>query len=190
MRAITITKHCRPKTIVAQMAIALGIAHSLYAGFVGAQAAPATPPDATTKPATDAQTAPKAAEAPRTIEEIVVTAQRRPENKQNVSVSVSAITAETLNERNITDLSKMEGMAPGFTFGRSGTDARPAMRGVSLRTSRSMATPPLVSLLMVFTNRARSRHWPALWICRALKFSVARKAPCMAAILSAAISRL
>lgn len=133
MGAINITKQSRPKALVVQIAIALGLAHSVQAGFVNAQTAPlnlpTTPPDAATKPA-DAQTPPKAAEAPKIIEEIVVTAQRRPENKQNVSVSVSAITAETLNERNITDLSKMEGMAPGFTFGRSGTDARPAMRGV------------------------------------------------------------
>lgn len=64
------------------------------------------------------------------LEEITVTAQRREENLQNVPVSVSAVSGAVLSERNITDLSQMEGLAPGFTFGRSGNDARPAMRGV------------------------------------------------------------
>ncbi len=64
------------------------------------------------------------------LEEIIVTAQRRAENLQDVPVSISAVSARTLEERGIRDLSQMEGLAPGFTFGRSGTDARPAMRGV------------------------------------------------------------
>jgi iron complex outermembrane receptor protein len=59
-----------------------------------------------------------------------VTANRRAEDQQKVSVSVTAVTGETLNERNITDLSQMESMSAGFTFGRSGVDARPAIRGV------------------------------------------------------------
>ncbi len=52
------------------------------------------------------------------------------EDQQTVSVSVTAVTGETLAERGITDLSQMEGMSAGFTFGRSGADARPAIRGV------------------------------------------------------------
>lgn len=64
------------------------------------------------------------------IGEIVVTAQRREENLQDVPVSVSAFSAEQLAARGTTDASRLEGMVPGFTFGRSGSDARPAMRGV------------------------------------------------------------
>ena len=64
------------------------------------------------------------------IDEIIVTAQRREENLQDVPISVSAFTAEQLAERGTTDLSRLEGQVPGFTFGRSGSDARPAMRGV------------------------------------------------------------
>lgn len=65
-----------------------------------------------------------------TLGEIVVTAQRRAENLQDVPLSVTAVTGATLAERNITDISQMEALSPGFTFGRSGNDARPAMRGV------------------------------------------------------------
>jgi iron complex outermembrane recepter protein len=64
------------------------------------------------------------------IDEIIVTAQRREENLQDVPISVSAFTAEQLAARGTTDMSRLEGQVPGFTFGRSGSDARPAIRGV------------------------------------------------------------
>ena len=64
------------------------------------------------------------------IEEIVVTAQRRAENLQNVPISVSAFGAEAIKDKGINDVSRLEGLVPGFTFGRSGVDARPAIRGV------------------------------------------------------------
>ena len=61
---------------------------------------------------------------------VVVTTQRRRENQQDIGVSVTGVMAERLAERNVTDLSQMEQLVPGLTFGRSGSDARPAMRGV------------------------------------------------------------
>jgi iron complex outermembrane recepter protein len=64
------------------------------------------------------------------LQTITVTANRRAEDQQKVSVSVTAVTGATLAERNISDLSQMEPMSAGFTFGRSGVDARPAIRGV------------------------------------------------------------
>jgi iron complex outermembrane recepter protein len=64
------------------------------------------------------------------IEEIVVTAQRREENLQDVPISVSAFTGDQLKSQGASDISGLEGRVPGFTFGRSGVDPRPAMRGV------------------------------------------------------------
>jgi iron complex outermembrane recepter protein len=64
------------------------------------------------------------------LEEIVVTAQRREENLQDVPISVSAFTAEQLKAQGTTDISRLENVVPGFQFGRSGPDARPAIRGV------------------------------------------------------------
>jgi iron complex outermembrane recepter protein len=64
------------------------------------------------------------------IQSVTVTANRRAEDAQKVSVSVTAITGQTLADRNVTDLSQMEPLSAGFTFGRSGVDARPAIRGV------------------------------------------------------------
>ena len=75
-------------------------------------------------------TAPAAATDTGEISTITVTANRRIEDQQKVSTSVTALSAEKLAERNIYDISQLEGLSPGFTFGRSGSDARPAMRGV------------------------------------------------------------
>ena len=76
-------------------------------------------------------TAPAAVEDDTTgIDEIVVTAQRREENLQDVPISVSAFGAKQIAEKGLTDVSRLEGLVPGFTFGRSGVDSRPAIRGV------------------------------------------------------------
>ena len=64
------------------------------------------------------------------IDEVIVTAQRREENLQSVPISVSAYGAEQIAKKGLTDVSRLEGLVPGFTFGRSGVDARPAIRGV------------------------------------------------------------
>ena len=95
------------------MALALGAWGLVDAGAAFAQAAPAAP----------------AADSAE-LSTITVTATRRIEDQQKVSTSVTALSAEKLAERNIYDISQFEGLAPGFTFGRSGSDARPAMRGV------------------------------------------------------------
>jgi iron complex outermembrane recepter protein len=71
-----------------------------------------------------------AADADTGVAEIVVTAQRREENLQDVPISVSAFGAKQIAEKGLTDVSRLEGLVPGFTFGRSGVDARPAIRGV------------------------------------------------------------
>ena len=96
--------------------IALAFGSLVFPGLVLAQTVPAVP-------------AAKAADTGE-IQSVTVTANRRPEDQQKVSVSVTAVTGATLAERNITDLSQMESMSAGFTFGRSGVDARPAIRGV------------------------------------------------------------
>ncbi len=74
---------------------------------------------------------------------ITVTANRRIEDQQKVSVSVTALSAEKLADRNIVDISQFEGIAPGFTFGRSGSDARPAMRGVRTEAVQQNADPTI-----------------------------------------------
>ena len=95
------------------MALAFGAFGLVGAGAVLAQTAPAAP----------------AADSGQ-LSTVTVTATRRIEDQQKVSTSVTALSAEKLAERNIYDIGQLEGLSPGFTFGRSGSDARPAMRGV------------------------------------------------------------
>ncbi len=83
---------------------------------------------AQTPPAAAAASA--AAASVHELSTVTVTANRRIEDAQKVSTSVTSLSAEKLAERNIYDISQLEGLSPGFTFGRSGADARPAMRGV------------------------------------------------------------
>ncbi len=81
-------------------------------------------------PGIAAAQAPAAPDDESGIAEIVVTAQRREENLQDVPISVSAFGAAQIAQKGLTDVSRLEGLVPGFTFGRSGVDARPAIRGV------------------------------------------------------------
>lgn len=63
------------------------------------------------------------------IEEIVVTAERRSESVQDVSASVTALTGTALARAGIDDPTRLSAIVPGFTFGSSGNEARPAIRG-------------------------------------------------------------
>ena len=116
--------HCKQHTLARDIALALAAWASLDGGAALAQTAPAAPA------APAAPSAAASAAAVGELQRVTVTANRRVEDQQKVSVSVTAFSGEALAERNITDLSQMEALAPGFTFGRSGSDARPAMRGV------------------------------------------------------------
>ena len=93
-----------------------------FAQTVPAASAPAT---TTATASTDPEAEPASG-----IADIVVTAQRREENLQTVPISVSAFNSAEIAKKGLTDISRLEGLVPGFTFGRSGTDARPAIRGV------------------------------------------------------------
>jgi iron complex outermembrane recepter protein len=102
-----------PTRMARAVALALGAWGLVGAGAAFGQTAPAAP-----------------AGDKGELTTVTVTATRRIEDQQKVSTSVTALSADKLAERNIYDISQFEGLAPGFTFGRSGSDARPAMRGV------------------------------------------------------------
>ena len=64
------------------------------------------------------------------VNTIVVTAQRREENLQDVPISVSVLDREAIREKEITDVSRLEQFIPGLRLARSGSAQRPAIRGV------------------------------------------------------------
>lgn len=76
------------------------------------------------------------------LEEIVVTAQRRAESLQDVPLAVSSLDAAAMARAGITDISRLEFAAPGFTFGVSSSDARPSVRGTRTEDVSNRADPP------------------------------------------------
>lgn len=85
-------------------------------------------------PAWAQQAAPAAASAGGGIEEIVVTAQKRSENVQNVPIAISAFTAKALQERSVGDVSALSAMAPNVTLDSSTPfSGSTAVLGASIR---------------------------------------------------------
>jgi iron complex outermembrane receptor protein len=76
----------------------------------------------------------RAQEAPGTVQEIVVTAQKRSENLQDVPVSVTALSGETLAARGATNVLSLSNLAPGLRVNAADTSASPKLyiRGVGL----------------------------------------------------------
>lgn len=66
-----------------------------------------------------------------TVGEIVVTAQKREQNVQDVSASVQALSAQDLARAGVQDVSRLEQLAPGLVFAKGGNDAKIALRGAN-----------------------------------------------------------
>ncbi len=64
------------------------------------------------------------------LEQIVVTAQRRAENLQQVPISVSAVTADTLQRVGINSTNLLPQIVPALQFTRSGASAQFFIRGI------------------------------------------------------------
>ncbi len=81
------------------------------------------------------------ADADGAIEEIIVTAQRREENLQDIPLSVTAISGAQLRNADIRDITRLEQSVPGLRIARSGAAARPAIRGVYTEAISANADP-------------------------------------------------
>jgi len=100
---------------------AVGVAVSLvalaWAGSASAQDTPTgNPPAAATTPSDD--------NAPR-VDDIIVTAQKRSENLQDVPVAVSAVTGKTLENKRILDLVDLSNATPGLQIKSDDNGANP-----------------------------------------------------------------
>ena len=65
------------------------------------------------------------------IDEIIVTAEKRAENVQDVSISVTALNEELLQLGGIDDVSRLELLVPGVNFSFAGNDAKFNVRGAN-----------------------------------------------------------
>ncbi|MDF7774856.1 TonB-dependent receptor [Sphingomonas sp. AOB5] len=66
------------------------------------------------------------------ITEIVVTAERREASIQDTPIPITAVTGDSLRDRNVTDLIALQSSIPNVQFGQGNTNARLAIRGVGL----------------------------------------------------------
>ncbi|MES2290326.1 MAG: TonB-dependent receptor [Pseudomonadota bacterium] len=110
--------------------IALGVSAVPVAAF--AQTAAAAPTD----------------DAGDGLSDIVVTANKREQNLQDVSASVQALTSEDLARSGINDVSRLEQLAPGLVFAKGGNDAKIALRGANSNNTFGDAT----SIVGVFVD--------------------------------------
>jgi iron complex outermembrane receptor protein len=102
-----------------------------------------------------------------TLQEVVVTAQRRVERIQDVPISVTALSSADLQRDGVGDISRLEMITPGFTFGRSGSDARPAIRGVRTETISAPNDPSIGFYLDgVYQSRAQQALIPLIDVDR------------------------
>ena len=69
-----------------------------------------------------------------TVEEVVVTAQKRAENLQDVPIAITALTAETLQNQRVGNLLGLSGLAPGLQIKTDDNAANPRIfiRGVGV----------------------------------------------------------
>jgi len=90
-----------------------------------------TTPDTTATESSAAEQAP----SPDTIEEIVVTAQRRQERIQDIPLAISAFTEEQIQSQGIVSMENIAPRVPSFFFGSFGA-ARPQLyiRGIGTRS--------------------------------------------------------
>jgi iron complex outermembrane receptor protein len=66
------------------------------------------------------------------LEEIVVTAQRRSENLQNVPIAVTVLSADALAEKGVDTVSLLATTVPGLTYAETGTLGTPRIRGIGV----------------------------------------------------------
>ncbi len=92
------------------------------------------------------------------LEEVTVTAQKREQSLQDVSVSVTAVDGDMLTDKGIVDVSRLDVLVPGLIFQQAGNDVKFTMRGA--RTGQVEAND--VSVAFYTDGIYRPRHGQAL----------------------------
>ncbi len=92
-----------------------------------------------------AQTAPPDTSGASVLPEVVVTAQKRAENLQDVPVSVTALSAQTLQDRHVTDILDLSSLAPALQIKTDDNAANPRIfiRGVGLNDFNPATASPV-----------------------------------------------
>jgi iron complex outermembrane receptor protein len=102
-------------------------------------------------PAWAQSTAPEAAPATQAREddsgvgEIIVTAQRRSQSLQDIPIAVSAVTADQLAQRGMTDTRSLQVSVPSLTLSENGVSVTPFLRGVGSNQSNPNDEPSVAT---------------------------------------------
>lgn len=135
---------------------------SVLALAVSSAAAMAADQGAATAPAAAA-----VADGTGTGGEIVVTAQRRSEKLRDVPISITALNSDQLNKLHADNVSRLQFVTPGFTWGTQGSDSFPAIRGV--RTSLvSAQNDPVIGFYVdgIYQSRTQQQSVPLFDVAR------------------------
>ncbi len=96
-------------------------------------------------------------------EDIIVTANKREQGLQDVPLAITAISGADLANRGILDVTSLASSVPGLSFGQSGSDARPAIRGA--RTEEvDAANDPVIGFFVDGVYKPRTSQALAAFI--------------------------
>jgi iron complex outermembrane receptor protein len=99
--------------------------------------------------------------------DIVVTAQRRSERLQDVPLAVTAASGADLARNHVNDISRMQYLTPGLTWGQQGADSFPAIRGVRTQLVSAQSDPVIGFYLDgVYQSRTQQQSIPIFDVAR------------------------
>ena len=85
----------------------------------------------------------EASTAPLVLEEIIVTAQKRAQNAQDVGIAISVFDQDSLRRAGITDVSRLDLVTPGLSFAQRGNDFKITIRGANAENTFRDVSPPI-----------------------------------------------
>lgn len=130
------------KNRLAVGASALACGMALFLAEVAAAQQTSSPPSAG-QPATASEAADATADTGG-VQDIVVTAQRRSENINDVGVTIQAFSGDTLRSVGVTDASGLAQVTPAFSFARSSANTPIyTIRGIGFQTPNLSSTSPV-----------------------------------------------
>jgi iron complex outermembrane receptor protein len=107
--------------------------------------------------AADTDSAPADPSGGDALQEIVVTAERRPESVQKSSLAIQVLSAEALQANSVSEARDLTKLSPGVLIGRGGPAAQIYIRGVGDFTSTPITNPAVaVNIDGVYVSRAQA----------------------------------
>lgn len=92
---------------------------------------------------------------PSVLAEVIVTAQRREQNAQEIGKSINVFDSESLDRGGIQDVSRLELITPGLAFAQRGNDYKLTMRGANAENT-DRAEPVPIGVFVDGLYRVRS----------------------------------